>query len=86
MAVKSMFNLAGIMTVGSLLVGCGLDGVRDTVKAIEENRYVIREISGNEWRTDIDEHSRLDEAKPGDEIRVFLTKDRYAAYIQKLEQ
>ena len=29
MAVKSMFTLAGIMTVGSLLVGCGLDGVRD---------------------------------------------------------
>jgi len=47
---------------------------------------VIREISGNEWWTNLDEHSRLAEAKTGDEIRVFLTKDRYAAYIQKLEQ
>ncbi len=81
MAVKSMFNLAGIMTVGSLLVGCGWDGARDTVLTIEENRYVIREIGGNKWRTDIDEHSRLDEAKPSDEIRVFLAKDGYAAYI-----
>lgn len=85
MAVKSMVTLAGTMTVGSLLIGCGLDGVRGTTLAIEENRYVIREISGKERRISIDEHSHRDGAKPGDEIRVFLTKDEYAAYIQKLE-
>lgn len=85
MAVKGMVNLARFMTVGSLLIGCGLDGVRGTVLAIEENRYVIREISGKERRIYIDEHSHRDEAKPGDEVRVFLTKDGCAAYIQKLE-
>lgn len=85
MAVKGMVNLARFMTVGSLLIGCGLDGVRGTVLAIEENRYVIREISGKERRIYIDEHSHRDGAKPGDEVRVFLTKDGCAAYIQKLE-
>ena len=83
--MKGIINLAGIMTVGSLLIGYCLDGVRGTVLAIEENRYVIRERSGNERRISIDEHSHRDGAKPGDEVWVFITKDGYAAYIQKLE-
>lgn len=85
MAVKRMVTLAGIVTVGSLLVGCGLDGVRGTILAVEGNRYVIREISGKERRISIDEQSHRDGAKPGDEVRVFLTNDGYAAYLQKLE-
>ncbi|MDP3091239.1 MAG: hypothetical protein Q8N04_11200 [Nitrospira sp.] len=85
MAAKRMVTLAGVMTVGSLLVGCGLDGVRGTILAVEGNRYVIRELSGNERRSSIDEQSHRDGAKPGDEVRVFIAKDGYAAYIQKLE-
>ena len=46
---------------------------------------MIREISGKERRIYIDEQPHRDGAKPGDEVRVFLTKDGCAAYIQKLE-
>ena len=41
--------------------------------------------SMRQLRISIDEHPHRDGAKPGNEVRVFLTKDGYAAYIQKLE-
>lgn len=62
-----------------------MSGVRGMVLALEESRYLIREISGKARRNYIDENSHRDKAKSGDEVRVFLTKDGYAAYIQKLE-
>lgn len=67
------------------LAGCGLDGVRGTVLTMEDNRYVIRDLIGQERLIYIDEHSRWDGADPGDEVRVFVTKGGYAAYIQKIE-
>lgn len=86
MAWTRVFKLTGIITASVLLAACGLEGVRGTIIAIEGNRYVIRESSGTERRIYIDEHSHRDGAKPDDEVRVFITQDGYAAYIQKLEQ
>jgi hypothetical protein len=59
--------------------------MRGTVLAIEGNRYVLRDLSGREHVLSVDEHSRRDSTVPGDEVRVFVTKDGYAAYIQKIE-
>ncbi|ALA59402.1 hypothetical protein NITMOv2_2997 [Nitrospira moscoviensis] len=84
-SVFSMFRLTATAGLSLCLVGCGLDGMRGTVLAIEENRYVILDLSGQELLISVDEHSRRDGAIPGDEVRVFVTKDGYAAYIQKIE-
>lgn len=85
MRLQSAFRLIATAGFSLVLLGCGLEGVRGRVLAVEENRYVIRDVSGHERQLYIDEYSRRDGAKPGDEVRVFFTSDGYAAYVQKLE-
>jgi hypothetical protein len=85
MGLNRVFRLAATVGLSLCLVGCGLEGVRGTVLVIEENRYVLRDLSGRERLIYIDERSRRDGVKPGEEVRVFVTKDGYAAYIQKIE-
>jgi hypothetical protein len=85
MGWNRVFRLTATVGLSLCLPGCGLDGVRSTVLAIEDNRYVIRDLSGQERLIYIDERSHRDDVKPGDEVRVFVNKDGYAAYIQKLD-
>ena len=85
MGLDRVFRLTVTVGLSLCLVGCGLDGMRGTVLTFEDHRYVIRDLSGQERVLSIDEHSRRDGAIPGDEVRVFTTKDGYAAYIQKIE-
>lgn len=85
MGLDRVFRLTATAGLSLCLAGCGLDGMRGTVLAIEDNRYVFRDLSGQERLMYIDTHSRRDGAIPGDEVRVFTTKDGYAAYIQKIE-
>ena len=84
MGLDKVVRLTATAGLSLCLAGCGLDGMRGTVLAIEDNRYVIRDLSGQERLLSIDEHSRRDGVKPGDEVRVFVTEDGYAAYIQKI--
>ena len=85
MGLDRVFRLTATAGLSLCLAGCGLDGMRGTALAIEDNRYVLRDLSGQERVMYIDTHSRRDGARPGDEVRVFTTKDGYAAYIQKIE-
>lgn len=85
MGFDGVLRLTAVVGLSLFLLGCGLDGVRGTVLTIKENRYVIRDLSGKERLIYIDERSRRDGAEPGDEVRVFVTRDGYAAYIQKIK-
>ena len=85
MGLDRVFRLTATAGLSLFLGGCGLDGMRGTVLAIEDHRYVIRDLSGQERLISIDDRSHRDGAKPGDEVRVFVNKDGYAAYIQKIE-
>ncbi|MCP9455381.1 MAG: hypothetical protein NNA18_04635 [Nitrospira sp.] len=47
--------------------------------------YVVRDAKGRERRLWTNKHTRKDPVKLGDEVRVFVAKDGYAAYIMKLD-
>ncbi len=86
MAYKTVSRFAKLVIIGAVLSGCGgLDGVRGTLVSIDGSQYVIRDSRGEELRFLADESTRKDEVLPGDEVRVYATKDGYAAYIQKLD-
>ncbi|MCP9447594.1 MAG: hypothetical protein NNA22_08505 [Nitrospira sp.] len=63
------------------------DGIRGTVVAIERTspEYVVRDAKGRERRLWTNKHTRKDPVKLGDEVRVFVAKDGYAASIMKLD-
>jgi ATP-dependent phosphoenolpyruvate carboxykinase len=75
------------MAIGMALVSvaCGLDGVRGTVLSVDENRYLIQDDNGTVWKAHVDEQSHRDHVQEGDEVRIYITKDGHAAYVQKLE-
>ena len=82
----AVFGLAGIMVVSTVLVGCGLDGIRGTLIEVDGNHYVLRDSRGHEWHAWADESTQKDRVTSGDEVRVYVAKDRHAAYIQKIEK
>ena len=87
MFYRAVFRLAGIVVVSTVLVGCGgLNGIRGTLVAVEGDHYVLRDSRGLEWQVWADERTRRDRVTSGDEVRVYMAKDRHAAYIQKIEQ
>ncbi|HXF92159.1 MAG TPA: hypothetical protein VNK46_05340 [Nitrospiraceae bacterium] len=75
----------GTTVLSLAFAGCGLDGVRGTVVSVEENRYVIRDGRGREWHVHADERSHRDHVQAGEEVRVYVTKEGYAAFIQRLQ-
>lgn len=85
MGLDRVFRLTATAGLSLCLAGCGLDGMRGTVLAIEDNRYVLRDLRGQERVIYFDKHSRRDGTIPGDEVRVFVTRDGYGAYIQMIE-
>ncbi|MCP9453716.1 MAG: hypothetical protein NNA23_13655 [Nitrospira sp.] len=91
MSKQTLCKLAVLMVmgvIGTMGAGCGgLDGIRGTIVALEGNHpeYVVRDARGRERRLWTDEHTRKDLVDRGDEVRVFVTKDGYAAYIMKLD-
>jgi hypothetical protein len=88
---QTLYKPAVLMVVGvigTMSVGCGgLDGIRGTIVAIEGNHpeYVVRDAKGRERRLWTNEHTRKDLVDLGDEVRLFVAKDGYAAYIMKLD-
>jgi hypothetical protein len=87
MAFGGIFRLTATVILGLILGGCGLDGVRGTVFsiALDENRYLIRDGKGTVWTVRADASTHRDHVQEGDEARIYITKDGYATYIQKLE-
>jgi membrane protein implicated in regulation of membrane protease activity len=86
MAFGNVFRFTATVILSLILGGCGLSGVRGTVLSADENRYLIRDYNGTSWTVHRDDGSHRDRVQEGDEVRVFMGKDGYAAYIQKLEQ
>jgi hypothetical protein len=84
-----LWKPAVTLALGIVCTGCGgLDGIRGTIVTIEGNHpeYVVRDVWGRERRLWTDEHTRKDLVELGDEVRVFVAKDGYAAYIMKLDR
>jgi hypothetical protein len=69
-----------------IAAACGLDGLRGTVTAINSQEYVLRDSSGRDHHARFDENSHKDAVVPGDEVRIFMTKDGHAQFLMKLEQ
>lgn len=87
MFCPTVFRLTEMIVVSTVLYGCGgLDGIRGTVIAVDGNhpRYIVRDLRGQEWHIWTDGDTRRDPVVPGDEVRVYTSKDGRAAYIQKL--
>lgn len=90
MGCETAFRFARLILVCAVLSGCGggggLDGFRGTVISIDDNqtRYIVRDAKGSERHIWTDKNTRRDPVTPGDEVRVFASKDGRAAYIQKL--
>jgi hypothetical protein len=86
MAYATVSRFARLIVIGAVLTGCGgLNGIRGTLVSIEGNQYIIRDSRGEELRFLAVESTRKDDVLPGDEVRVYATKDGHAAYIQKLD-
>ena len=47
---------------------------------------MLREPSGNERTLYVDERTHKDSVHPGDDIQVYITKEGYAEFIQRLEK
>jgi hypothetical protein len=72
--------------LGLTMVGCGLDGVRGQLIRIEGDHYLLREPSGHVRKLHVDGHTHKDAVQPGDDIQVYITKEGYAEFIQRLEK
>ncbi|MCC2640852.1 MAG: hypothetical protein K0S45_1265 [Nitrospira sp.] len=66
--------------------GCGLDGIRGELVRMTGNHYVLREPGGQELTLHIDSRTHKDAVQPGDDVQVYMTKDGYALFIQRLEK
>lgn len=69
-----------------MVSACGLDGIRGELVRIQGNQFVLREPGGTELRLHMDSHSHKDPVKEGDDVQVYVTKDGYAEFIQRLEK
>lgn len=79
-------GLARMSMLSMVLLGCGgLDATRGTLVSVEGNQYTVRDSYGKEARFLADKSTRIDPILPGDEVRVYATKDGQAAYIYKIE-
>lgn len=86
MTIGSVFRLTMTVSLSLILLGCGLDGIRGTILSVDENRYLIQDYGGQVWEAHADTGSHRDHVQEGDAVRIYITKDRYAAFIQKLEE
>lgn len=85
MFYRTVFPLTGIMVVCFVLVGCGSDVFQGRLISIEGNRYTIRQSDGKDGRVWVDERTKKDHVKPGDDVRITATKDGHATNIQKMD-
>ncbi len=83
---KGLLIASHIGMLGLIGVGCGLDGVRGQLIQIDGNYFVLREPSGNERKLYVDGHTHKDPVQPGDDVQVYITKEGYAEFIQRLEK
>ena len=83
---KGLLIASHIGMLGLIGVGCGLDGIRGQLIQIAGNYFVLREPSGNERTLYMDERTHKDYVQPGDDVQVYLTKEGYAEFIQRLEK
>jgi hypothetical protein len=83
---KGLVIASHIGMLGLIGMGCGLDGVRGQLVHIDGNYFVLREPSGNERTLYLDGRTRKDPVQPGDDVQVYITKEGYAEFIQRLEK
>ncbi len=73
-----MFGLSG--------AGCGLDGIRGELVRVDSNFYLLREPDGNELTLHVNSRTHKDAVQVGDDVQVYITKEGYAEFIQRLEK
>lgn len=81
---KGLLIVSQCVILGLMGAGCGLDGVKGTLVRIEGEHYVLREPAGNERTLHVDSHTHKDVVQPGDDVQVYITKEGYAEFIQRL--
>ena len=84
------FRITAIIPCLAILLGlgatsCGLDGIKGQVVGIHGNQFVLREPNGQELRLHVDSHSHRDPVQEGDDVQVYVNKDGYAEFIQRLD-
>lgn len=84
MFYRAICSLAAVMAVSLILFGCGSDVFQGRLVSIEGNRYTIRQSNGKDERVLVDERTKKQNVKPGDDVRITATKDRHATTIKKL--
>ncbi|HJR75803.1 MAG TPA: hypothetical protein VJ805_02485 [Nitrospiraceae bacterium] len=77
----------GMAMIGLLssLFGCGLDGISGQLVRIDQNLYVVKTPSGEEYALHIDNRTRRDPVAPGDNIHAYVGKDGHAEFVQRLD-
>ncbi len=83
---KGLLIAAHCVMLSFIAMGCGLDGVKGQLIRIEGDHYVLREPSGNERTLYVDGRTHRDTVQQGDDVQVYITKEGYAEFIQRLEK
>jgi hypothetical protein len=60
-------------------------GVTGRVVQIEGNWYRIQTMDRDELRIYVDQSSRRDDVSVGDHVHLYVSKDRDAAFVQKID-
>ncbi len=78
--------LTAVCVLGGVLAGCGLDGVRGQITAIEaDGILIVHDIRGQDVRIHVDERTHQDDVQVGDRVQAFITRKGRAEFVQRLD-
>lgn len=82
--MKRHLLLALITGIG-LAPGCGVDGLTGKLLQIDGASYLIQTRAGEERWIHVDDRTRKDTVRPGEDVHVYVTKDGYAEFVQRVD-
>lgn len=79
------YLLVALITGIGLAPGCGVDGLTGKLLQIDGPSYLIQTRAGEERWIHVDDRTRKDTVKAGEDVHVYVTKEGYAEFLQRID-